>query len=89
MNVYIADALQTIRPGVRELECRERLRWWAMVSMIRRHWHWLTSALPWEKELILLWTLAVVTLMTSDLLLLPKAFGLSKQTVKLIHQNLF
>ncbi len=32
---------------------------------------------------------AMVTLMTSDLLLLPKAFNLSKQTVKLIHQNLF
>ena len=32
---------------------------------------------------------AMVTLMTSDLLLLPKAFDLSKQTVKLIHQNLF
>lgn len=32
---------------------------------------------------------AMVTLMTSDLLLLPKAFELSKQTVKLIHQNLF
>jgi len=31
----------------------------------------------------------MVTLMTSDLLLLPKAFQLSKQTVKLIHQNLF
>ena len=32
---------------------------------------------------------AMVTLMTSDLLLLPKAFQLSKQTVRLIHQNLF
>lgn len=32
---------------------------------------------------------AMVTLMTSDLLLLPKAFELSKQTVRLIHQNLF
>ena len=32
---------------------------------------------------------AMVTLMTSDLLLLPKAFNLSRQTVKLIHQNLF
>lgn len=32
---------------------------------------------------------AMVTLMTSDLLLLPKAFNLSKQTVELIHQNLF
>lgn len=32
---------------------------------------------------------AMVTLMTSDLLLLPKAFELSKQTVKLIRQNLF
>src|SRR3712207_3119055 len=32
---------------------------------------------------------AMVTLMTSDLLLLPKAFELSKQTVSLIHQNLF
>lgn len=32
---------------------------------------------------------AMVTLMTSDLLLLPKAFDLSKQTVRLIHQNLF
>lgn len=32
---------------------------------------------------------AMVTLMTSDLLLLPKAFDLSRQTVKLIHQNLF
>ncbi|WP_455585237.1 heavy metal translocating P-type ATPase [Bacteroides sp.] len=32
---------------------------------------------------------AMVTLMTSDLLLLPKALNLSKQTVKLIHQNLF
>ena len=32
---------------------------------------------------------AMVTLMTSDLLLLPRAFELSKQTVKLIHQNLF
>lgn len=32
---------------------------------------------------------AMVTLMTSDLLLLPKAFGLSRQTVRLIHQNLF
>ena len=31
----------------------------------------------------------MVTLMTSDLLLLPRAFELSKQTVKLIHQNLF
>lgn len=32
---------------------------------------------------------AMVTLMTSDLLLLPRAFELSKQTVRLIHQNLF
>lgn len=32
---------------------------------------------------------AMVTLMTSDLLLLPKAFHLSRQTVRLIHQNLF
>lgn len=32
---------------------------------------------------------AMVTLMTSDLLLLPKALELSRQTVKLIHQNLF
>lgn len=32
---------------------------------------------------------AMVTLMTSDLLLLPKAFSLSRQTVRLIHQNLF
>lgn len=32
---------------------------------------------------------AMITLMTSDLLLLPKAFTLSKQTVSLIHQNLF
>lgn len=32
---------------------------------------------------------AMVTLMTSDLLLLPKAFNLSRKTVQLIHQNLF
>ncbi|MDR0940474.1 MAG: heavy metal translocating P-type ATPase [Mediterranea sp.] len=32
---------------------------------------------------------AMVTLMTSDLLLLPKAFQLSRQTVRLINQNLF
>ncbi|KAA6345702.1 Copper-transporting ATPase PacS [termite gut metagenome] len=32
---------------------------------------------------------AMVTLMTSDLLLLPKAFKLSSQTVRLIHRNLF
>lgn len=32
---------------------------------------------------------AMVTLMTSDLLLLPQAIGLSKKTVRLIHQNLF
>lgn len=32
---------------------------------------------------------AMVTLMTSNLLMLPKAFRLSRQTVKLIHQNLF
>lgn len=32
---------------------------------------------------------AMVTLMTSDLLLLPQAFEISRQTVKLIHQNLF
>lgn len=32
---------------------------------------------------------AMVTLMTSDLLMLPKAFKLSRQTVHLIHQNLF
>lgn len=32
---------------------------------------------------------AMVTLMTSDLLLLPKAIELSKQTVRLIYQNLF
>lgn len=32
---------------------------------------------------------AMVTLITSDLMLLPKAFKLSKQTVQLIHQNLF
>lgn len=32
---------------------------------------------------------AMVTLMTSDLLLLPKAFNLSRRTVKLIHENLF
>ncbi|KAA6340837.1 Copper-transporting ATPase PacS, partial [termite gut metagenome] len=32
---------------------------------------------------------AMVTLMTSDLLLLPKAFKLSNQTVRLIHRNLF
>lgn len=32
---------------------------------------------------------AMITLMTSDLLLLPKAFKLSHQTVRLIRQNLF
>ncbi|WP_321331359.1 heavy metal translocating P-type ATPase [uncultured Bacteroides sp.] len=32
---------------------------------------------------------AMVTLMTSDLLMLSKAFLLSNQTVRLIHQNLF
>lgn len=32
---------------------------------------------------------AMVTLITSDLLLLPDAIRLSKQTVRLIHQNLF
>lgn len=32
---------------------------------------------------------AMVTLMTSDLILLPKAIHISKQTVNLIHQNLF
>ena len=32
---------------------------------------------------------AMVTLMTSDLLLLPQAFKLSHKTVRLIHQNLF
>ena len=32
---------------------------------------------------------AMVTLMTSDLLLLPKAFKLSRKTVRLIHQNRF
>ena len=32
---------------------------------------------------------AMVTLMTSALLLLPKAFKLSRKTVRLIHQNLF
>ena len=32
---------------------------------------------------------AMITLMTSDLQLLSKAFKLSRQTVKLIHQNLF
>lgn len=32
---------------------------------------------------------AMVTLMTSDLLLLPRAFSLSRQTVRLIRQNLF
>lgn len=32
---------------------------------------------------------AMVTLMTSDLLLLPKAFKLSRKTVRLIRQNLF
>ena len=32
---------------------------------------------------------AMVTLMTSDLLLLPKAFKLSRKTVRLIHQNIF
>ena len=32
---------------------------------------------------------AMVTLMTSDLLLLPKAFKLSRKTVRLIHQTLF
>lgn len=32
---------------------------------------------------------AMLTLMTSDLLLLPKAFALSRRTVRLIHQNLF
>ncbi len=32
---------------------------------------------------------AMVTLITSDLLLLPSAIKLSKQTVRLVHQNLF
>ena len=32
---------------------------------------------------------AMVTLMTSDLLLLPKSLELSRKTVKLIKQNLF
>ena len=32
---------------------------------------------------------AMVTLMTSDLLLLPQAIKLSQRTVRLIHQNLF
>lgn len=32
---------------------------------------------------------AMITLMTSDLLMLPKAFTLSKRTVRLIKQNLF
>ncbi|MEG2947598.1 MAG: heavy metal translocating P-type ATPase, partial [Bacteroidales bacterium] len=33
--------------------------------------------------------IAMVTLITSDLLLLPKTFTLSKKTVRLIYQNLF
>lgn len=33
--------------------------------------------------------IAMVTLMTSDLMLLPKAFTLSQKTVKFIYQNLF
>ena len=32
---------------------------------------------------------AMVTLITSDLLLLPESIRLSRQTVRLIHQNLF
>ena len=32
---------------------------------------------------------AMVTLITSDLMLLPKAINLSRKTVRLIHQNLF
>jgi Cu2+-exporting ATPase len=32
---------------------------------------------------------AMMTLITSDIALLPKAFDLSKRTVKLIRQNLF
>ena len=32
---------------------------------------------------------AMVTLITSDLLLLPEAIKLSRRTVRLIHQNLF
>ena len=32
---------------------------------------------------------AMVTLMTSDLMLLPQAINLAKQTVRLIKQNLF
>lgn len=32
---------------------------------------------------------AMITLKTSDLLLLPRAFRLSRQTVRLMHQNLF
>ncbi|MDL2255819.1 heavy metal translocating P-type ATPase [Parabacteroides sp. OttesenSCG-928-K15] len=32
---------------------------------------------------------AMVTLLTSDLILLPEAIRISRQTVKLIHQNLF
>ncbi|MDD6210613.1 MAG: heavy metal translocating P-type ATPase [Bacteroidales bacterium] len=32
---------------------------------------------------------AMMTLITSDLMLLPKAFSLSKKTVRLIYQNLF
>lgn len=61
-SVWVSSGLwqmpcRTTKPNLCvNCKCRERKwQWWAMVSMTRRHLHWLTSALLWERVRILLW----------------------------------
>ena len=63
--------------------------WWETGSTIRRHWHGPTSSIAMGKGSDIAMDVAKVTLITSDLNVIPRAIALSRQTVRAIRQNLF
>ena len=88
---FVADALPDDKEEfVRELQMQGKT-----VAMVgdgindSQAWALADVSIAMGKGTDIAMDVAMVTLMTSDLLLLPRAFELSRQTVKLIHQNLF